>query len=124
MDEAITGIRVVVVEDHSDTREMLEHSLRYAGAVVTAVPTAHEALGRAPLADVIVTDFLLSGAEEDGVWLLGQVNRQPRPVPVIALSGLSDTQNERLAQAPFARKLLKPVDVGDLCREIVQVVRR
>jgi CheY-like chemotaxis protein len=123
MDEPITGIRVVVVEDHPDTRDLLEQSLRYAGAVVTALSVAREAVNLVSQADVIITDFLLSNAEEDGAWLLEQVNRQSRPVPVIALSGVSETQNQRLAQAPFARKLLKPVDPSDLCREILDVVR-
>lgn len=123
MNEPITGIRVVVVEDHSDTREMLEESLRYAGGVVSAVATAREALRLVSLADIIVTDFLLRGAEEDGAWLLEQVNRQPRPVPVIALSGMSETQNQRLRQTPFTRKLLKPVAPEDLCREIRKAVR-
>jgi hypothetical protein len=36
--------------------------------VATAVPTAREALAALPKADIIVTDFLLSGAEEDGAW--------------------------------------------------------
>jgi CheY-like chemotaxis protein len=44
-------------------------------------------------------------------------------VPVIALSGASETQNQRLPQAPFACKLLKPVDPRDLCREILEIVR-
>ena len=90
---------------------------------MTAVPTAREALRLVPLADVIVTDFLLRGAEEDGAWLLEQVNRQPRPVPVIALSGMSETRKQRLRQAPVTGKLLKPVAPEDLCREIRKAVR-
>jgi len=53
----LTGIRVVVVEDHSDSREILEEMLRSCGAVTMTVSTASEALAIAPDADIILTDF-------------------------------------------------------------------
>jgi hypothetical protein len=58
---------------------------------------------------------------EHGCW--SRFDLQPRPVRVIALSGVSETEDQRIAQAPFARKLLKPVDPWELCREILEVVR-
>ena len=119
----LTGVRVVVVEDHLDTREILDQCLRYEGAVVTAVPTAREALAAVGQADVIVTDFLLNGAREDGAWLLELVNQQPRPIPVIVLTGVAEVHSPRLAQAPFACKLLKPLDPWDLSGEILKIVR-
>src|SRR4030095_6443098 len=69
----LTGIRVVVVEDHGDSREILEQMLRFYGAVVMTASTASDALAKAPDADIIVTDFALPPGE-DGVWLLEQVN--------------------------------------------------
>jgi CheY-like chemotaxis protein len=121
MAEPLTGIRVVIAEDHDDTRDILEQVLRHLGATVTAVALAREALGMVPGADIIVTD--LSMPEEDGVWLLEQVNQHPRPIPVIVVSGFAESQVARLAQAPFARKLLKPVDPWQLGDEILEVVR-
>jgi CheY-like chemotaxis protein len=59
---------------------------------------------------------------EDGVWLLEHVNKQPRPVPVIATSGYDESQEPRLATAPFAGKLLKPFDHDRLCAEIALAV--
>ena len=44
---------------------------------MTAVATAREGLDMVAAADIIVTD--LSLPDEDGVWLLEQVNQQPRP---------------------------------------------
>ncbi len=120
MAEPLTGIRVVIAEDHDDTRDILEQVLRHLGATVTAVPLAREAVGMAEAADIIVTD--LSMPEEDGVWLLEQVNRQPRPVPVIVVSGFAEAHVPRLGQAPFARKLLKPVDPWELAEVIVEVL--
>jgi DNA-binding NarL/FixJ family response regulator len=87
-----------------------------------------------PTADIIVTDsthapwrvarwdtekigeYALPG--DDRVWLLERVNKQPRPIPVIAVSGYSQREEPRLATAPFAGKLLKPLDFDRLCAEI------
>ena len=49
-------------------------------------------------------------------WCLasGTGESLPRPIPVISVSGYSEELVPRLAQAPFARKLLKPVAVWEL----------
>lgn len=60
---------------------------------------------------------------EDGVWLLEQVNQQPRPVPVIGISGYDAQQQPRLAAAAFVRKFLKPLDFNQICADIVAVLR-
>jgi hypothetical protein len=39
------------------------------------------------------------------------------------VSGFAEQQVPRLAQAPFARKLLKPVDPWQLAELIVEVLR-
>ena len=119
--EPLAGIRLVIAEDHDDTRDVLEQVLRHLGATVTAVTLAREALGMVSAADIIVTDLAMPG--EDGVWLLEQVNAHQRPIPVIVVSGFAEEQVPRLAEAPFARKLLKPVDpwvVGDIIREVLR----
>jgi CheY-like chemotaxis protein len=70
--------------------------------------------------DIILTDFVMPG--EGGVWLLEQVNTHPRPIPVIAISGFDESQEPRLAGAPFAGKLLKPLDFDQVCAEIAVVL--
>ena len=121
MPDRLVGVRVLVVEDHGDSREILTQMLRFYGAIVTTASTALDALSAVPDAHIVVTDFALPPGE-DGVWLLEQVNGHPRPVPVILVSGFSETQNERLAAAPFARKLLKPIEPEKLCQEIADVL--
>jgi CheY-like chemotaxis protein len=110
------------VEDHGDSREILKEMLRVYGAVVTTVSTAANAHAIAPDADIILTDFALPPGE-DGVWLLEQVNTRPRPIPVILVSGFSEHHDARLVAAPFAGKLLKPVEPERLCEEIGKVLR-
>jgi CheY-like chemotaxis protein len=122
MAESLAGLRIILVEDHDDSREIVATMLRFHGAAVTAVATAGEAIGIVAHADVVVTDFSMPGGD-DGAWLLERVNEQPRPIPVIVLSGFAECQLPRLANAPFARKLLKPIDPEQLSRVITQVLQ-
>ena len=121
MAEPLTGIRVLLIEDHEDSRDLLAESLQFQGAAVMAVATAEQAVPKLADADIIVTDYLLPAA--DGVRVLEQVNASGHIVPVIALSGFAESQLPRLASSPFARKLLKPVDPWDLGLEILNVLR-
>jgi CheY-like chemotaxis protein len=122
MSEILAGVRVVLVEDHEDSRDVLEQMLRFSGALVTSVATARAALDTLPQADIVLTDLSMPG--EDGIWLLDRVNAQPRPIPVIVITGFAETQDPRLAGAPFARKLLKPIDPWDLCQIVAEVLQR
>ena len=121
MTQPLTGIRVLIVEDHDDTREILEQSLIAQGAVVIPVATAREALVDISKADVVVTDLAMPN--DDGIWLLTEINSLSRPVPVIVLSGFHESQHLRLRTAPFIRKLLKPIDSRELSRVIREVMR-
>jgi CheY-like chemotaxis protein len=116
----LAGIKILVVEDNDDNREILATTLTSEGATVTAVSTAREALPFLSSVDIILTDFVLP--DDDGVWLLEQVNQQPRPVPVIVISGFDESQEPRLAAAPFAGKWLKPLDFDQVCAEIAVVL--
>jgi CheY-like chemotaxis protein len=116
----LTGIRVLLVEDHADTREILHQVLAHEGALVTAATSAREAIGKVALVDIVVTDVAMPG--ESGVWLSGQVVRSPRRVPIIAVTGFAD--DAEVTAAPFARVLRKPVDPWQLCTEIRDVLGR
>jgi CheY-like chemotaxis protein len=120
MAKLLTGIRILYVEDDDDTREVWEQALSHLGATVTSVSSARAALDAVADADIVVTDFLM--ADEDGVWLLEKMNQHPRPIPVIAVTGFAEAHIPRLAQASFARKLLKPVDLLEMARIILDVL--
>jgi CheY-like chemotaxis protein len=117
---ALRGVRVLIVEDHDDTREVLDAYLTIAGAIVLSASTALEALPQVVMCDVVVTDLAMSG--RDGRWLLDQVRTSARPVPVIAATGYD--QDYDLSQAPFARVLTKPVDPELLADAILHVLGR
>jgi CheY-like chemotaxis protein len=119
--DQLVGIRVLVVEDHDDSRDLLQQVLEHEGAWVIVSRSADEALPRVGEVDVVVTDIAMPG--HDGFWLLHEVRRRDRPVPVIAVSGYSELQERALREAAFARVLRKPIDPWVLCREVASVVR-
>ena len=119
--DQLAGIRVLVVEDHDDSRDVLEQVLEHVGARVVASRSADEALPHVGQVDIVVTDIAMPG--HDGFWLLHEVQRRHRSMPVIAVSGYSDLQERALREAAFARVLRKPIGPWLLCREIAAVVR-
>jgi CheY-like chemotaxis protein len=116
----LRGVRVLIVEDHDDTRESLDADLTLSGALVLTAPTALEALPQVVMCDVVVTDLAMSG--RDGRWLVDQVNMSARPVPVIAVTGYEPDYD--FAKAQFARVLTKPVQSEALVAEILRVLGR
>jgi CheY-like chemotaxis protein len=117
----LAGIRVLVVEDHDDSRELLQQVLEHVGAVVVASRTADEAVPHLGQVDVVITDIAMPG--HDGFWLLREVHRSHGSVPVIGVSGYSDLQENALRDAAFTRVLRKPIDPWLLCREVAAAVR-
>ena len=91
--------RILVVEDHRDSREILEEMLRFYGATVWTVSTAREAFALLPGADIVVTDYALPPGQ-DGVWLLEQVNREPRPVPGHSFERLLRDPGRAIGRSP------------------------
>ncbi|MEP7247792.1 MAG: ATP-binding protein, partial [Gammaproteobacteria bacterium] len=115
---SLKGIRVLVVDDEHDARELLWHILSERGAEVTACASAAEALSSieriAP--DVLVSDIGMP--EEDGYELLRKLRLLGEPagrVPALALSGFSRLDDRtRALLAGFHTHLAKPVDAGEL----------
>jgi CheY-like chemotaxis protein len=122
MASLLDGVRVIVVEDHADSGDILEQSLSFLGATVIAVTTAEAAAARLEEADVVVTDYALPG--HDGVWLLERINASALGIPAILLSGFAASHVQAVADAPFALKLLKPIDPLELGRQIGIVLGR
>jgi CheY-like chemotaxis protein len=48
MSQALAGVKIFVVEDDDDSREILAHALTLEGATVTAVSAAREAWRACP----------------------------------------------------------------------------
>src|SRR5262245_52890282 len=118
---SLSGIHVLVVEDHDDSRDLWERVLRYAGALVTTARSARQALDLCASVrpDVVVTD--LSMPDEDGVWLAQVLRARDERMPIIG-SGYSLIFGARLGAAPFSQVLQKPIDPWRLVETVASVV--
>ena len=125
MPPRLHGIRIVLVEDHDDSRELLALILEQCGAEVVSAPSARTGL-QAVLdvrPDVVVSDLGMPG--EDGYWLLGEVRSRVGAVPAVAVTGFSDRYHPVQAQAAgFREYLSKPVDPERLCGAVAKVLNR
>jgi CheY-like chemotaxis protein len=118
---SLAGLCILVIDDNGDSREVLQHVLSFAGATVTIAASAEQALAALEGVHVVITDYSMPGAT--GLWVLEEVRKRPRPVPVVLLTGFADTHAREFAAAGFARVVRKPVDLWALCGLIAEVAR-
>jgi PAS domain S-box-containing protein len=125
------ALRILLVEDHSDTADQLSRLLRRSGHSVTAAMTVKEALALATSSqgdgsgqpfDLLISDLGLP--DGSGHQLMQQL-KATRPLPAIALSGFGMKEDvaESLA-AGFLRHMTKPVDWQELKSEIQKIAEQ
>lgn len=122
----LTGLRVVVVEDDDDARDLLVAMLIECGAEVDEARSADEAIAlvQRVCPDVLVSDIGLP--DHDGYYLIRKV-RSLSPaeggrVPAIALTGYADLADSRAAlRAGYQVHVAKPIDVGLLTQAVANV---
>ena len=115
----LRGLRVLLVEDEPDARELYRVILEENGARVVDVASAREALTSFEVAppDVLVSDVGLEGM--DGYELMTRIRRLPAArggsVPAVALTAYAGKEHERRAfAAGFQMHVSKPVAAGEL----------
>ena len=122
----LIGVRVLVVEDDPDCRDLFRIVLELAGATVTTATGAWEGLrmlGRVS-PHVVVSD--LSLPDEDGYWLIrsarAAVERAEHlPAMVIVTAHADDFIRTRCLLGGCDAFLGKPVDPGDLCEVVARL---
>jgi CheY-like chemotaxis protein len=118
-------LRILLVDDHGDTVEMLKlilesegHEVHTAGDVATAL----EAASLAPF-DLLLSDLGLP--DRSGLDLMRELRALGRKMPSIALSGYGhDRDIEQSRAAGFSEHVVKPADPRFLLRTIDKLVRR
>src|SRR5215211_2540324 len=115
----LNGLRLLVVEDDADTRELITFVLEQCGAAVTSVTSVREALDvlAHSTIDVLLSDIGLS--DHDGYELIRQVrlmdNEDGRNIPAVALTACATAEDRRRALAAgFQCHLPKPVEPTEL----------
>jgi PAS domain S-box-containing protein len=113
------GIRILIVDDDNDSREMLQYALEDTKALIMTAPSAGEALALFPTfePDILISD--LGMPEMDGYDLIGQIRALPSEnggrTPAIALTGYVGAEEEkRVYSSGFDIHLAKPVDFNRL----------
>jgi signal transduction histidine kinase/DNA-binding response OmpR family regulator len=124
----LEGVRVLLVDDEADARELVARFLTQAGARVETAASAAAAVAafhRQP-GDVVVADLGMPG--EDGYALLRQLRALPSPgpaVPVVALTAFAGPEHRvRALEAGFRAHLPKPIDPDQLVAVIASCLGR
>lgn len=127
--ENLKGLRILVVDDEPDTRELLKQGLEYCGANVSVVGSAAEALDAvmSKVPDVLISDIGMPGI--DGYDLIRQVRGLPRDrggkIPAIALTAYTRTEDRlQSLRAGYDMHVPKPVELAELVAVAATVVRR
>ncbi|OWQ90881.1 hypothetical protein CDN99_12025 [Roseateles aquatilis] len=128
-EDSLAGVRVLLVDDEEDAREVGQVALSRLGAKVSVAASAAEALERLgdERFDLLVSDIGMP--EMDGRSLIRAVRKlpggSPEELPAVALTAfamVADRQ-EGLA-AGFQGYVAKPIELGTLTRAIHEVLDR
>ena len=122
----LDGLRVLLVEDEPDARELLVMTLQVSGATVEAVDSAQNALTSLPLfrPHVLLSDIgLPSESGYDLVQKLRALKSEFSGIPAVALTAFASEKDRQLALAAgFQIHLAKPVEPQLLVDTIVHLV--
>jgi PAS domain S-box-containing protein len=122
----LDGVRVLVVDDEVDAREVLRVILEQYGAqvaIAASVMEAIELIQQSP-PDVLISDIGMPG--EDGYSLIRQVQALAQKgidVPAAALTAYARTEDERQALAAgFQTHVAKPVEPTELVEVVLALL--
>ena len=123
---SLNGLRILLVEDEPDARELLAVLLQGSGANVESVDCAGDALQRLRLStpDLLLSDIGLP--RESGYDLIRQVrslSSDINKIPAIALTAFAtESDREKSLSAGFQAHLAKPVEPDQLVATIKGLV--
>jgi CheY-like chemotaxis protein len=129
----LNGLKVLIVDDEPDARELLATLLKQRGAEVVVAASAKEALAcitRCPAEqrpDVLVSDIGMP--DEDGYMLIRQIRTlapdQGGRIPAIALTAYARTEDRIKALASgFQSHVPKPVEPSEFITVLANLVDR
>jgi PAS domain S-box-containing protein len=123
------GVRVLVIEDHADSRELITEILRQQGAEVTTADDVRHALmaARRMQPDIVICDIGMP--DGDGVALIREIRTWSSDdgggVPAIALSGYARPEDrEHALSAGFQIYLSKPAEPRALIESVARLSHR
>jgi signal transduction histidine kinase len=126
---SLSGLRVIAVDDDADSLALVTFILEQAGAEVTAVTSAVEALNalRQVKPDLLVSD--LGMPDRDGFSLIRQIRALPAErggrIPAIALTAYAKEEDRRQALlSGFQTHIPKPVSPEELVAVVANLAAK
>jgi signal transduction histidine kinase/CheY-like chemotaxis protein len=126
---SLNGLRVLVVDDEPDARQIITTLIQRTGAEVLACESAHEALEALEKwhPDVLMSDIGMPG--EDGYSLINKVRSLPADrggdVPAAAFTAYArEEDRQRALDAGYQMHIAKPVSSGQLVAMIAHLAGR
>jgi PAS domain S-box-containing protein len=126
---SLLGVRILVVDDQADARELLKLVLERCGAQVVLAASAAEALemvsGERP--DLLLSD--LEMPEQSGYDLIRQLRALPADrggrTPAVALTAYASAHDRmKVLRAGFLTHVPKPVEPAELATVVASVARK
>ncbi len=126
---SLQGLKVLVVDDEADTRELIREVLKECGSDVITSPSAADALialeQHKP--DVLISD--LGMPDEDGYSLIAKIRELPAErggeIPAAALTAYARAEDRmRVLRSGFQFHLPKPVDSAELVTVVASLAGR
>ena len=126
---SLQGLKVLVVDDEADTRELIGEVLRECGSEVITSRSAAEALVALDQhkPDILISD--LGMPDEDGYSLIEKIRALPadrgRDIPAAALTAYARAEDRmRVLRSGFQFHLPKPVDSAELVTVVASLAGR
>jgi CheY-like chemotaxis protein len=125
----LNGLKILLVDDDVDTRDLITFVLEQCQAEVTAVVSAQAgflAIAQSP-PDLLISD--ISMPDEDGYSLMRRIRAHEaeqgrRPVVAIALTAFAREEDQQAAFASgFQQYFAKPINPFDLVAVITDLVK-
>lgn len=123
----LNGVKVLLVDDERDTRELIAFILEQSGAVVMQTASAMEALGIMPefQPNLLLSDIGMP--EVDGYMLMRQIRAMSPEmggtIPAIALTAYAaEADYQQAIAAGFGQHITKPVEPAKLVQAIANLI--
>jgi CheY-like chemotaxis protein len=126
LENRLSNIRILIVDDHADTRNLLRFFLEHCGAQPTVASNGQEALEtiKTERPDLVISDLAMP--HMDGYELMEKIQDLEEEIgslPSIACSAFARGEDRaRTRQAGFQDHVEKPVDLDQLVTTILKVV--
>ncbi|MBV8518368.1 MAG: PAS domain S-box protein [Acidobacteria bacterium] len=125
LSDAIGGLRVLVVDDEPDARDVVRRVLADCGVAVTTAASAEEAIAQLEQQafDVLVSDIGMPG--EDGYSMIRRIRERWPSLPAVALSAYARPEDrEKAMRAGYQMHIAKPAEPVQVIAAVASLADR